>query len=210
MINLTSISQAMVKKDNVTFALTSNLVDKIFLEKLIEFYPAYGFEECIRNEGPKKHYAFHLINLVLKNEINLKASHLVNPLWIDLAKALLSDEYRGVVSEYLDIDLSEVDVNIGLYKFDPGNWVAPHVDNEDKILTQIFYFNESWSLDWGGHFKLLNSKNAEDEYFSVPPFANFSVLLLRNDFAWHMVTPVAPKAKCPRLSMQLEFIKREK
>lgn len=208
MLNLSSIPSSLTRKDEVTLAITSNLLKAQLLQKLNNFYPQEGFERCVRDSGPKKHYSFDLLELVRDNSINDSVKPFVNPIWIELSQTLLCEKYHDLISKHLNLNLKNAKINVGLYKFKPGDWVAPHIDNEDKILTQIFYFNDYWSMDWGGHFKLLTSNDIEGESFSVPPFSNFSVMLVRNDKAWHMVTPVESIAQQPRLSMQLEFIKR--
>lgn len=207
MINISSLTHAFYQKNNNCCHLIANLIKNRYIEELIKFYPKEGFTQCLRNEGSKKHYSFEIQDIVLKNLVNQAAKKYVADIWFNFAEFILSEEYIGCLTESTKVNLREMDINISFYKFKKGNWVSPHIDNEDKILTQIFYFNDFWSRDWGGYFNLLGSKHAQDVHFSVPPLVTFSVLIFRTDYSWHMVTPVTDISRVSRLSMQVEFIK---
>lgn len=206
MIELSSITSALIRNEDVIWALTSNLIKSSVQEDLIKAYPQHGFSKAIRDKGTKKHYSFNLLDLVLNNNIVDDPDKNVDEIWYKFANILLTDEYIELISKKMNINLKDASINIGFYKFNPGDWVEPHIDNPNKLVTQIFYFNEFWDYKWGGYLKLLNSKNAFDEYFSVPPLINYTAILTRSNSAWHMVTPVNDVAKTSRLSMQLEFI----
>ncbi len=208
MICLHALRYALVKKDQQRWALLSNLISPQYHHDLYCAYPTDGFVRCIRDRGPKKHYSFHLQNLILENKYS-PTMYSVHKIWVELVQQLMSDAYNNALSRCLDISLQSTYINISFYRFDKGDWVAPHIDNEDKIVTQIFYFNPIWSNIWGGCFKLLASHRMEDEQFSVPPLVNFSVAIARSLEAWHCVNPVAEIAKTSRLSLQLEFIKKQ-
>lgn len=207
MINISSLKHTFYKTNNNCCHLITNLIENRYLAELIKFYPKAGFTQCLRNEGPKKHYSFGIQDIVLQNHINHSAKKNVSDIWFNFAEFILSKEYIDLLTECTNVDLSEMDINISFYKFEKGDWVSPHIDNDNKILTQIFYFNDFWSRDWGGYFNLLGSKHVQDVHFSVPPLVTFSVLIFRTDYSWHMVTPVTDMSRVPRLSVQVEFIK---
>lgn len=207
MIQIQSIDATLIQKNPLTWGIISNIFSPDLQNDLVKFYPKEGFNQCVRNEGPQKHYSFGLLNAVLKNQILDDIFHKLDECWIKIIYSLLSEEYKKSISDKLDINLNNTTVNIGFYKFDKNDWVSPHVDNEDKVLTQIFYFNQFWDINWGGHLKILGAQDPDNVLFLLPPLSNFSALIARSERAWHMVTPVTENAQACRLSMQLEFIK---
>lgn len=208
MLHIQSINSSLVQRGETTWAVASNLFDSEQEHYLAQSYPTEGFVRQVRESGPKKHYSFSLKNLVIENNFIDSGQSCLDKAWINLAQILMSNEYIEAVSQRLNLNLKDSIINIGFYKFEKGDWVSPHIDNPEKILTQIFYFNEVWSTNWGGFFKLLNSQHSDDTSFSVPPLSIFSTFIARSDASWHMVTPVEVEATQPRRSMQLEFIKR--
>ena len=207
MINILSLKHTFYQRDNNCCRIMTNLIDNPYLDQLIQVYPKEGVTHCLRNEGSKKHYSFWIQDIILRNRINNTAKKNVANIWFNFAEFILSKDYIDCLSESTKVNLKEMEINISFYKFEKGDWVSPHIDNSDKILTQIFYFNDFWSRDWGGYFNLLGSKHVHDVHFSVPPLVTFSVLIFRTDCSWHMVTPVTDISKASRLSVQIEFIK---
>ena len=208
MIDLRALSSALVSHDKFSWALFSNVIKTEVMQELSPCYPSEGYTRSERRVGPKKHYAFNLLKLVEHNIYSPPSNIIIDPKWKILADNLMSNEYADILGETLKINLKNALINIGFYRFDTMDWVAPHIDNEDKLVTQIFYFNSLWSNAWGGQFKLLKNQNPLSEFFAVPPLASFSVAIARSDCAWHMVSSIEKIAVQPRLSMQLEFIKR--
>lgn len=208
MIQMSSIATSLVEHERKSWALALDLFNTKDQKILSDSYPTHGFTRSIRDSGPKKHYAFSVQQLVVGNSFDDKAKDNIPEVWFKLANTLLSTDYQDAVSQRIGVDLKNAYINIGFYKFEKGDAVSPHIDNDDKILTQVFYFNQRWNSSWGGYFKMLGSNNDNDILFSVPPLSIFSAFIVRCESAWHMVSPIEPNAEECRLSMQLEFIRR--
>lgn len=53
-----------------------------------------------------------------------------------------SADYRQRMQRLTEIDLQTVEVGLYLWEYRPGDWLAPHVDKKNKIVTQIVYLTE--------------------------------------------------------------------
>lgn len=208
MIDLQALQYGLVTHGKQTWGLFSNLIKPNVLDRLRAHYPTEGYVRFLRDSGDKKHYSFNLLKLVEHNTFVAENHASIHSQWRELARQFMTKEYADRLGERLQINLHNTLISIGFYRFDHRDWVSPHIDNEDKVVTQIFYFNPYWSHEWGGYFKLLESQDVGSENFAIPPLSSFSVAIARTENAWHMVSPIEKVALSPRLSMQLEFIKK--
>ncbi len=206
-INCQAIPSSLIQREPFLWGLASDIFVQSAQIDLTDAYPRHGFTRCARTSGPQKHYSFELLNLVVKDQVLDETKQYIDDKWLNMATSLLSVSYKQSVSQKLGINLDSTTTSIGFYKFGQNDFVSPHVDNENKVLTQIFYFNRFWDKSWGGDLKILGSKKPDDVIFSLAPLSNFSTLIARSEHAWHMVSPVTAHASSPRLSLQLEFIR---
>jgi Rps23 Pro-64 3,4-dihydroxylase Tpa1-like proline 4-hydroxylase len=207
MLNTSRLHNDLAERYQDCCFVLADLLQQDYLTELTSAYPIDGFIPCLRNDGPKKHYSFGILDIVKNKSINEASRNYVSAIWFELVNHLLSADYQNRIAEITNLKLSETTVNISFYKYGYGDWVSPHIDNPDKLVTQIFYFNPVWSAEWGGYFNLLGSEEAQDIIHSIAPLSTHSVLISRTNSSWHMVTPVTNKSDFFRLSMQLEFIK---
>src|SRR5947207_9282972 len=74
--------------------------------------------------------------------------------------------------------------------YGPGAWLGPHLDLKDKIVTHVFYFNESWDAENGGCLNILRSRDMADTFAEIAPIIGNSSVLVRSENLWHSLTRV--------------------
>lgn len=111
---------------------------------------------------------------------------------------LTSPGYRDRISRLIGLDLAQRAVTIDLWEYHAGDWLAPHVDKPDKIVTQIFYLTESWTPDDGGRLLILRSPSEQDVHHALPPRLGSSAVLVRSSASWHAVEPPGPQSPVRR------------
>ena len=126
--------------------------------------------------------------------------------WQSLVEELCDPGYRDTVGRAFGLDLGDATMEITCWRYDPGCFLGPHLDKPEKIVTQIFYFNETWREDWGGDLLILGGPSPSSELARIAPLAGASVLLKRCDTSWHAVRRVqSTDATATRRSLQVVF-----
>lgn len=207
MIDMKRLNTGYKANEPTKFGLFHRLLTKEASAKLTNEYPVDGFEKQQRITRPGKLYSFSMLPLVEKGKL-LNRPILQNTQWTNLVNELLDPTYTETLSRELSVDLTKTYINIGLYRFSNNDYVEPHIDREDKILTQLFYFNNCWSVDNGGFLQLLHTQNSDSYFFSLPPLSNYSVAIVRTNTAWHAVTPISESSTNARQTLQLEYYRR--
>ena len=78
---------------------------------------------------------------------------------------------------------------------------AIHTDSKTKIITILFYFNETWPHA-GGRLRLLRSgTNLEDYAAEVEPSGGTMLAFQRSECSWHGHLPHVG----PRRTLQMHF-----
>jgi hypothetical protein len=111
---------------------------------------------------------------------------------------LTSPGYRARVGALTGVDLAARPVTVDLWEYHTGDWLAPHVDKADKVVTQIFYLTEGWAPGDGGRLLVLRSSSAEDVHRALPPRPGSSAVLVRSAASWHAVEPPGPRSPVRR------------
>ena len=187
-----------------TWYLIENPFQPDAYQALAESYPREGFTTNERNSGSKKHYRFDVCNLI-DHDHRTASLQRVAEVWRDFVEFVSGSAYRKALSERVGVDLSAASVSLGLYRYGPGDWVAPHLDKDDKLINQLFYFNTAWDPAWGGSLEMLSHSDLASSCASLPPVYTHSAIIVRTSQTWHMVKPVACDAPQHRLSAQLEL-----
>ena len=205
MINLEQLSNGLVLAQPMRVAIFDNLLSPAIQQQLASSYPHEEFEKNQRLQPPGKLYSFSMLHLV-------KDSQRVHPIkksvWVNLIDSLLDQQYRNCLADVLSVDLRYAHVNIGLYQFDKDDYVDIHLDNANKLVTQLFYFNTDWAVNDGGFLHLLKNNKKTSSFLRLPPISIYSVAIVRSDTAWHAVEPITAANDRSRLSLQLEFYKK--
>lgn len=122
-----------------------------------------------------------------------------------LLKELEGPEFRSVIEEKFDLDLSDRPTMITVR----GNCARSngkiHTDTESKIITVLLYMNQEWDKD-GGRLRILRSAtdlNAAAE--EVSPNGGTLLVFRRADNSWHGHEPF----EGPRRAIQLNWVRDE-
>ena len=204
MIDLSHIEQRTLA--NYPFEWT--FADGIFApedsRELMETFPRDHFKTVRGYDGEKgyEYEARALIDMGAEAPAELQS---LSPAWRQLAADLLSPAYRTTIARLTACDLSVTPMEVNVFHYGPGAWLGPHVDLKDKVLTHIFYFNDSWDEKDGGSLAILRSGKLTDSVASVMPIVGNSVVLVRSDRSWHAVAPVAKGCRRSRRSMTVTF-----
>ena len=115
-----------------------------------------------------------------------------------MVDVLTGPGYRARVGELAGVDLAELPVTVDLWEYHTGDWLAPHVDKADKVVTQIFYLTDGWAPDDGGRLLVLRSSSSGDVHHALPPRLGSSAVLVRSAASWHAVEPPGPRSPVRR------------
>lgn len=79
----------------------------------------------------------------------------------------------------------------GLHQTLPGGHLGVHVDYNfhtdwklDRRLNVIYYLNEAWEDDWGGHLELWD-KEVKERVQRIAPKGNRLVIFNTDEYSWH-------------------------
>jgi Rps23 Pro-64 3,4-dihydroxylase Tpa1-like proline 4-hydroxylase len=206
-IDYNVFNHAEINQTPFYWGLQDNLINKAMQNILLQQFPTDNFVPASRTQGEGKHYKFEVLNIISHNDVQDAFYQLSND-WQKFITELASTRYLSALSNFLQINFNAYSVDVGLFRFNPQDWVEVHTDRPDKILTQLFYFNDNWADDWGGELYILAEPHLSSVLSKVKPSVDRSAIIVRSDAAWHYVSPVAEIAKFPRLSLQVEIIKR--
>src|SRR5262245_58669751 len=144
MLDTSRIEKAVLATEPYQWAFIDGLFTPPDASALMETFPRDHFKKVNGYDGEKgyEYEARALISMGAK-----AASHVehLSAAWCRLADDLLSPSYRTMMSRLLRCDLGSVPMEVNVFHYGPGAWLGPHVDLEDKIVSHIFYFNESWN-----------------------------------------------------------------
>jgi Rps23 Pro-64 3,4-dihydroxylase Tpa1-like proline 4-hydroxylase len=140
--------------------------------------------------------------------ITHNTGHLSN-VWQQLIEELWSDSYRAALSEMSGLELNNCGMDIGFRRYSSGHWHCPHTDEPNKILTHLLFFNQQWALGWGGCLRILNNSQPESLFQDILPISDYSVVIVRSENSWHMVSPVSASAPESRLAVRVAFFRNQ-
>jgi Rps23 Pro-64 3,4-dihydroxylase Tpa1-like proline 4-hydroxylase len=131
----------------------------------------------------EKTYRMHTRRVDLTSDVRLPS-----PAWRQLVEALRDQRYRAALGELTGVALADTKLTIDLWEYRAGDWLAPHVDKPEKVVTQLFYFSKDWRPDVGGHLLVLDSADApERPRRRLRPVTGASAVLVRSASSWHAV-----------------------
>lgn len=165
-------------------------------------FPVNRLRESVGREG---HYHLYDMTLVDQDEI-LPDTFELSPIWRDLVQELVSLEYKKAIQELTCTNLDSCELKVRLCEYQTGNWMLPHTDKADRVVTQIIYLSEGWKPEWGGSLDILNSMDGEDIVYRVYPIFSSTVLFVRSDVSYHAVAPVSKLAPVTRKTILIQYI----
>jgi Rps23 Pro-64 3,4-dihydroxylase Tpa1-like proline 4-hydroxylase len=169
-----------------------------FASRLSESFPLIEMKPGERRDGEKT-YRFRTARL---------GDGGVGPpdgTWAEFVSALRSTEYRDAVSQLSDIALDDAEIEISAWEYLPGDWLSPHVDKEQKLVTQIFYLTRDWHDGDGGRLVILD-RDARSVARFLSPTLGSSAVVVRSSESWHAVEESASVSQ-PRRSVTAIFTK---
>jgi SM-20-related protein len=136
-----------------------------------------SYKEAMSKDFPeiKNPGFFHLETMELKGVFK------------QLIDELNSPELSEVLSNKLNVELRDKPKLITVRKWSAKKDGRIHNDGESKIVTALFYLNDSWSeTEDGGRFRVLASDRSFDDTVTevAPNFGEF-VVFVRSDNSWH-------------------------
>lgn len=207
-VNMKSLKENHVSQQPFPWCMYEDLINREQQTELVNLYPENGFEQAARLEGSKKNYRFNVLPLIHKN-VEGPNYHQLNQAWKVFIQELSNREYLNLLLNSYGIKERDYKIDIGLFRFKKGDWVEPHVDHEDKLLTQLFYFNDMWEDKWGGLLLLQEEKEYDKIFAYFTPSIRHSIAFKRTHNAWHSVTALTENSQKERLTLQLEIWKAD-
>lgn len=128
-------------------------------------------------------------------------------LWRQLIEGFWTDSYRQALAEMSGLELKDCAIDIGFRRYNVGHLHRPHTDEPNKVLTHLLFFNQQWSVDWGGCLRILKDSQPESAFQDILPLSHSSVVIVRSDNSWHTVTPLTCPASEYRLALRVAFFR---
>ncbi len=225
MLNFQFIRTTAMQKVPYNWALIKNLLST---EASLELAASFPHEEFHLSEGEGHGYSWGKmlassedIPLMLKSSarrwrqrmaqgrLTSDLGHLSN-VWRQLIEGLWTDSYRTAIAEMSGLELKDCLMDIGFRRYHLGQLHSPHTDEPNKVLTHLLFFNQQWSVDWGGCLRILKDSQPESVFQDILPLSDSSVAIMRSDNSWHMVTPLTgPVSEC-RLALRVAFFRNDR
>lgn len=225
MLNFESIRTAAMQKAPYNWALIKNLLST---EANLELAVSFPYEEFRLSEGEGYGYSWGKmlatskdISLMLKSSDNRwrqrmaqgrltsDFGHLSN-VWQQLIEGLWTDSYRKAIAEMSGLELNNCVMDIGFRRYKLGQLHHPHTDEPNKVLTHLLFFNQQWSEDWGGCLRILKDSQPESAFQDILPLSDSSVVIVRSNNSWHMVTPLTCPVSESRLALRVAFFRNSR
>lgn len=202
LLYINSIKTSKLHTTPYKWGVIVELLSQQSVNLMIENFPNDHLEKVYANNRDKT-YTMLTRPCLSPNKNELYHASNLHQIWHDLVEILRSKEYTMVMSEFTGYDLSTLSLEIAFWQYGPQCWLSPHCDKPNKVVTQLFYFNDTWEVNWGGTLRILNSKDVEDIATEIVPLWKNSAVLVRSDASWHAVTRVDPSVSRNRHSLQI-------
>lgn len=204
MLDFSKILNCHLNTQPFRWAEISNLYSDADGTALADSYPHDHFK-TIEAYGGEKDYRYDARSLIPMGEQAISHAEYLSPSWQQLAKDLLSAEYRRAMSTLTGVDLTTLPMEAHVYHYGPGALLGPHRDLPEKIVTHVFYFNQKWHPADGGCLSILKSSDAKDVAALINPVIGNSAAFVRSENSWHEVTQVSEHVGQSRRSVTVTF-----
>ena len=204
MIDLNRISQHKLETEPYRHAVIDQLFSPEDAAALASSYPHDHFK-VLSGRGGEKDYEYEARNLIGMGARTATFPEDLSEAWRGFAADLLSPAYRNAMSSLTGCDLTDSPLEVNVFHFGPGASLGAHPDLSDKVITHVFYFNETWNPKDGGCLSILRSSDPQDIVTEVPPIVGTSAVIVRSDNSWHAVSPVINGSRLSRRSVTVTF-----
>lgn len=117
-----------------------------------------------------------------------------------------SPEFRAVIEEKLDIDLTDRPMTVTARGYSRAKDGRIHTDSKSKLITVLIYLNEEWTSSEGRLRVLRNGTDMNDYVSEIPPTAGRLFAFKVTPNCWHGY----PSFDGKRQSIQINFVADEK
>jgi SM-20-related protein len=207
MLQTTSIARSALSNDPYDWGEVGDLYSPQGAAALARTYPRDHFKTLSGHDGEKQ-YLYEARSLVGMGAQRASFASELSAAWLELARDLLSREYRTAMSLLTCYDLRAAPIEVNVFHYGPGSSLGPHLDLPAKLVTHVLYFNTNWNPADGGCLSILRSKNAQDIAANILPLAGNSSVLVRSDRSWHAVQPVIDGSGGSRRSVTVTFYRQ--
>ncbi len=204
LIDFTRITQQSLATDPYEYTFVNNLFASRAAQALATSYPRDHFR-LVKGHDGEKGYEYHARSLIGMGADLPAFADGLSAAWQQLAEELLSGAYRAAMTKLTGLDLRQVPIEVNVFHYPAGSWLGPHLDLKDKIVTHVFYFNQTWNKADGGCLTVLRSADMSDVVTDVAPIVGNSSVLVRSDHSWHAVSRVVEGCRRSRRSMTVTF-----
>jgi len=204
MIDLTRLDPKLLSTEPYEWAFVGGLFEPQDAAALAASFPHDNFR-TVRGYDGEKGYSYEARSLIGMGADAPSHVESLSPAWRRLADELLSPAYRAAVGRLVARELDSLLMDANVFHYGPGAWLGPHRDLRAKLLTHVFYFNETWNIEDGGCLTILRSLDVSSEVSRVAPIVGNSVVLVRLGKSWHAVSPVVKSCARSRRGMTVAF-----
>jgi SM-20-related protein len=204
MLDLTRLTPNALSCDPYRWAVVDQLFSPVDCEKLARTFPRDHFKTVEGYDG-EKGYQYEARSLIAMGADVPTGARFLSPEWTHLAEDLLSSAYREALSRLTGVELTQLPIEANVFHYGRSAWLGPHVDLPDKVVTQVFYFNEAWKQSDGGCLTILRSGDVSQIVKVVLPLVGNSVVLVRSENSWHAVSRVRENCRSSRRSLTVTF-----
>jgi hypothetical protein len=204
MIDLTKLTPEALAHEPYRWAFVGGLFSPEDAAALARTFPRDHFKTVGGYDG-EKGFQYEARSLVGMGAAGAAHAGRLSESWRRFSAELLSGEYRAALSRMTGLDMSGLWMEANVSHYGARAWLGPHVDLEDKVVTHVFYFNESWDESDGGCLTVLRSSDMDDVVKVVPPLVGNSAVLVRSENSWHAVSRVREGCRVSRRSLTVTF-----
>lgn len=123
-----------------------------------------------------------------------------------LVEELDSPEFRRLIEQKLDIDLTGRPMTVTARGYSRAKDGRIHTDSKSKLITVLIYLNEGWNAPTGRLRVLKNGQDMDDYVDEIPPTAGKLFAFKVTPDCWHGY----PSFEGRRQSIQVNFVADEK
>lgn len=204
MLDISQITTQTLNTHPYAWAKIDNLFSPSDAADLAATFPQDHYKTVV-GYGGEKDYEYEARALIaMETEIIGNPEQLSNA-WLILARDLLSPDYRIAMSILTGYDLTTAPMEVNVFHYGPGACLGPHPDLQDKLVTHILYFNQSWNREQGGCLTILQSADPACVVAEIEPLVGNSAVLVRSEKSWHAVSPVKSDCFQSRRSLTATF-----
>jgi SM-20-related protein len=204
MLDVSIIGQSSLQSEPYSWAEIGGLYSQKGGRALAETYPRDHFKTVAGHDGEKQ-FLYESRSLLGMGAAEPSFPAALSQSWKELARDLLSADYRIAMSLLTGYDLTGAAIEANIFHYGPGSSLGPHLDLPDKLITHVLYFNKTWNPSDGGCLSILRSKDPADVAATILPLVGNSSVLVRSDRSWHAVQPVVPGSRKSRRSVTVTF-----